>query len=342
MSSRLLARTWQCALVILSAATLAFLCLHLAPGDPASALGESVPPDVKARMRALYGFDEPLGTQYLRWLGALLRGDLGWSIQQQRPVSAVLRDALPNTLTLIVPAFVLSVLGGLWIGAWQGVRAGSRRDRITSTLLLVIYSIPEFWLAMALLLVFARTWHLLPATGVTSELYAYLSPGERFLDRLRHLVLPVASVASIGIATFARYQRASMQETIGLPFVRTAEASGLGRRRVLRNAWRASLLPVITLGGILLPSYLAGVVFVEQIFNWPGLGYALLRAISARDYAVVAACVVLGSTLTALGAWLAEWLRERADPRLRVASELSAVHTAAGAPAAAHVAERIA
>lgn len=320
MSTRLLARTWQCALVILAAATLAFLCLHLAPGDPASALGEGVPTEVRARMRALYGFDEPLAAQYFRWLGALLRGDLGWSTQQQRPVSAVLGDALPNTLMLIVPAFALSVLGGVWIGAWQGVRTGSRGDRFTSTLMLVVYSVPEFWLAMALLLIFSRTWQVLPATGVTSELYTYLSPGRQLLDRLWHLVLPVTSVTAVGIATFARYQRRSMQETIGLPFVRTAEASGLGRARVLRNAWRASLLPVITLGGILLPSYLAGVVFVEQIFSWPGLGYALLRAVSSRDYAVVAACVVLGSTLTALGAWLAEWLRELADPRLRTDS----------------------
>ncbi|HEY0930846.1 MAG TPA: ABC transporter permease [Gemmatimonas sp.] len=319
-SRRLLARTWQCALVILSAATLAFLCLHLAPGDPASALGENVTPEVRARMRALYGFDEPLLTQYVRWLGALLRGDLGWSTQQQRPVSAVLADALPNTLMLIVPAFALSAAIGMLVGAWQGVHARSRRDRITSNVLLVIYSVPEFWLAMALMLLFARTWQVLPATGVTSEMHAYMSTGDQLLDRLRHLVLPLTSVTLIGVATFARYQRNSMRDTVGQPFVRTATASGLPRSRVLRGAWRASVLPVITLGGILLPSYLAGVIFVEQIFSWPGLGYVLLRAIAARDYAVVAASVVLGSTLTALGAWLAEWLREQADPRLRTAS----------------------
>jgi len=327
-SRRLLARTWQCALVILTAATLAFFCLHLAPGDPAAALGDAVPPDVRARMRALYGFEEPLLTQYGRWLGALLQGDLGWSTQQRRPVSAVLMDALPNTLMLILPAFVLSAGIGMAIGAWQGAHARSRRDRITSTMLLVIYSVPEFWLAMALMLLFARTWHLLPATGVTSELYPYLSTSAQLVDRLKHLVLPVTSVALIGVATFARYQRSSMRDTVDLPFVRTASASGLPRARVLRGAWRASLLPVITLAGVLLPSYLAGVIFVEQIFSWPGLGYVLLRAIAARDYAVVASCVVLGSTLTALGAWFAEWLRERADPRLRASA---ALHTTVSA-----------
>ncbi len=318
MPSRLLARAWQCVLVILTAATLAFVFLHLAPGDPASALGEHVPPDVRERMRALYGLDQPLLRQYLEWLRALLSGDLGWSIQQQRPVSQVLAEALPNTLILILPAFALSVAGGICLGTWQAVHARSRRDRITSATLLVIYSVPEFWLAMILMLFFSRTWHLLPATGATSELHAYLTTAGRIADRLRHLVLPVTSVSLIGIATFARYQRNSMRDAVGLPFVLAAEARGLSRLRVILAAWRASVLPIITLGGILLPSYLAGVIFVEQIFSWPGLGRVLLTAISSRDYAVVAASVVLGSTLTALGTWGAEWLRELADPRLRL------------------------
>lgn len=303
--------------MVLTAATLAFVCLQLAPGDPATALGEGLSPAARDRMRALYGFDDPVPTQYLRWLRALLTGDLGWSTAQHRPVSAVLADALPNTLWLILPAFAVSVVGGMAIGAWQGSRIGSRQERVTSVVLLTLYSVPEFWLALGLLILFAGRWQLLPAAGITSDLHTYLPLGARLLDRLQHLVLPVTSVALVGIATFARYQRSSMADAYGQPFVRTARASGLPLRRIRRAAWRAALGPVITMGGLLLPGWLAGVVFIEQIYAWPGMGYVLLQAISAHDYAVVSGAVIIGSGMTALAAAGADLLQAMADPRLR-------------------------
>ncbi len=314
---RLITRAWQCVLVVLAAATLAFILLHLTPGDPAAALGEGVPAAVKARMRTLYGLDQPLARQYIDWITALLRGDLGWSIQQQRPVTTVLGEALLNSLLLGVPAFIVSVVLGIAIGTWQALHAGSRGDRSVSSILLLAYSLPEFWLALLLMLIFARTWHLLPASGATDELHSYMSLAGRLTDRLRHLILPLSTVSLIGVATFARFQRESMREIWQQPFVRTGIAAGLTRRRLVRSAVRSAVLPVITLAGVLLPSYFAGLIFVETVFSWPGLGYVLMRAISARDYAVVAASVVLGSALTAVGAWAAEWLRGLLDPRLR-------------------------
>ena len=313
----MIVRVAQGLAVVFLAATLAFVLLQLAPGDPATALGEGVSPELRAVIRARYGLDDSIATQYGRWLWALLRGDLGWSRDQQRPVAAVLADALPRSLLLMGCALTVSLVGGMLIGAWQGARAGSRRDRTTSTALLVLYSLPEFWLALLLLVVFAHQLHWLPATGITDEMSRYMSAREHLVDRVRHLVLPLTSLSLVGVALFARYQRDAMQESMAQPFVRTARAKGLGESAVRRQAWRSALLPVITVTGLMLPALITGAVFVERVFAWPGMGYAMIRAIDARDYPVVSAGVILGSAMAAFGAALADLARDIADPRLR-------------------------
>ena len=313
----MIVRVLQSVAVVFSAATLAFVLLQLAPGDPATALGEGIAPELRATIRARYGLDDSIATQYGRWLWSLLRGDLGWSRDQHRPVAAVLADALPRSLFLMGCALCVSLVGGMLIGAWQGARAGSRRDRATSTALLVLYSLPEFWLALVLLVVFVHQLGWLPATGITDETYRYLSARQQLVDRMRHLVLPLTSLSLVGVAVFARYQRNAMQESMTQAFVRTARAKGLTEAAVRRQAWRTALLPVITVTGLMLPALITGAVFVERVFAWPGMGFAMIRAIEARDYPVVSAGVILGSAVTALGAALADIAREIADPRLR-------------------------
>jgi len=310
-------RLLQSVAVVFSAATLAFVLLQLAPGDPTTALGEGITPELRATIRAQYGLDDSLATQYGRWLWSLVRGDWGWSRDQHRPVAAVLADALPRSLFLMGCALIVNVVGGMLIGAWQGARAGSRRDRTTSTALLVLCSLPEFWLALVLLVVFVHQHGWLPATGITDEMSRYMSTRQQFVDRVRHLVLPLTSLSLVGIAVFARYQRDAMEESMTQPFVRTARAKGLTESAVRRQAWRSALLPVITLTGLMLPTLVTGAVFVERVFAWPGMGFAMIRAIEARDYPVVSAGVIVGSAVTALGAALADIAREIADPRLR-------------------------
>ena len=303
--------------VVFLAATLAFVLLQLAPGDPATALGEGVSPELRAAIRARYGLDDSITTQYGRWLWSLLHGDLGWSRDRQRPVAAVLADALPRSLFLMGCALSVSLAGGMLIGAWQGARAGSRRDRTTSTALLVLYSLPEFWLALLLLVVFVHQLHWFPATGITDETSRYMTAWDQLVDRVRHLVLPLTSLSLVGVAVFARYQRDAMQESMTQAFVRTARAKGLTEAAVRRQAWRSALLPVITVTGLMLPALITGAVFVERVFAWPGMGYAMIRAIEARDYPVVSAGVILGSAAAAFGAALADIARDIADPRLR-------------------------
>lgn len=310
-------RVAQSVAVVFTAATLAFVLLQLAPGDPATALGEGTSPELRASLRQRYGFDESLATQYARWLWALLRGDLGYSLAQHRPVAAVLAVALPPTLLLMGAALSVSLVGGMLIGAWQGAHAGSRRDRATSTVLLVLYSVPEFWLALVLLLVFARYLQWFPATGMTSDVYDHMGASEQLLDRLHRLVLPVVSLALVGLSVIARYQRHAMQDSMEQDFVRTARAKGLAESAVRKQAWRNALLPVITVTGVMLPALVTGAVFVEHVFSWPGMGSAMVRAIEARDYAVVSAGVILGSAMTAFGAALTDVARDIADPRMR-------------------------
>lgn len=299
-----------------AAATFAFVCIQLAPGDPATALGEGVPEVVRERARAVYGYGDPLPVQFGRWVRAMLGGDFGYSTAQRRAALDVVTDAIPNSLVIVLPGLLLALVTGSAIGTWQGIHAGSRRDRALSTVVFVLYALPEFFIALTLLTLFSAVWPLFPSGGVVSDLHAYLSPTAQVIDRLRHLVLPCLVVALFGAASLVRFQRQSMQDAMAQPFVRTALATGLPKHRVYLGAWRASLLPVLTMLGVLLPFAMLGLVFIEQIFAWPGLGLTLFNAINARDYNVVAACIVVQGVIIAVSTVIVDLLREAADPRL--------------------------
>jgi peptide/nickel transport system permease protein len=303
-----------------AAATFAFVCLQLAPGDPATALGEGVPEIVRERARAMYGYNDPVLLQYGRWLSAVVSGDFGYSTSQRRPALDVVLDAIPNSLAIVLPGLLLAFVIGSAVGTWQGIRAGSRRDQLLSALVFLLYALPEFVVALALLVLFSVVWPLFPSGGVVDDMHAYLSPTAKVADRLRHLVLPCLVVALFGAVTLMRFQRQSMRDSIEQPFVRTALANGLPLRRVYLGAWRASLLPVLTMLSVLLPFAVLGLVFVEQVFAWPGLGLALFNAINARDYNVVAACVVAQGLITGASTVVVDLLREAADPRLTEAT----------------------
>jgi peptide/nickel transport system permease protein len=246
----------------------------------------------------------------------MLGGDFGYSTAQHRAALDVVTDAIPNSLAIVLPGLLLAFVAGSAIGTWQGIHAGSRRDRALSAVVFVLYALPEFFIALTLLTLFSAVWPLFPSGGVVSDLHAYLSPTAQVIDRLRHLVLPSLVVALFGAASLVRFQRESIQDAMAQPFVRTAIATGLPKHRVYLGAWRASLLPVLTMLGMLLPFAVLGLVFIEQIFAWPGLGLTLFNAINARDYNVVAACIVVQGVIIAVSTVIVDLLREAADPRL--------------------------
>lgn len=319
MGRLLLARIAQAALVVTLVVTACFAVIRLAPGDPfAQQLEvEGIGADQRARLREAFGYDRPIPEQYLRFVGNVARGELGFSHSRNVPVRSALARALPETLLLMGTAMLLGLLGGVALGAWQGWNPGSRLSTLTDRLGLVVVSVPEFVLAVLLVLGPALAWGWFPVNGARSLVPpAGLLAG--LLDRLHHLALPALTLALVLTAIVARHQRAAMAEVRDAPFIRAARARGISERALLwRHALRSSLVPVLTLSGVILPSLVGGAVLVERVFAWPGMGTALVDAVIARDYHLVVGAVLVGSTGVVVGTLLADLALLWADPRQR-------------------------
>jgi peptide/nickel transport system permease protein len=311
--------------LLLGIATLIFFVLNLAPGDPTALyFNPNIPPEVIEQLRRNLGLDQPLHIQYIRWLSSFLTGDFGYSIAQGRPVADIVWEALPNTLILTGAALVLVFIAGIAIGVFQAMRQHSFSDGALSVIALFFYSMPSFWLALMLMLLFALKAHqwgwpiALPATGITSVDYEFLSTGGKIADRLIHLVLPVGTLTLALAAGVSRYTRGQMLEVIRQDYIRTARAKGLGEGAViLKHGLRNSLIPVITLLGLYLPFLFSGAVFVESIFAWPGMGRVIFSAIFQRDYPVVMATSFMFALMVVAGSLVADLLYAIADPRIR-------------------------
>jgi len=307
-------------IVVLLVTTISFFLIHLAPGDPFSFDGDfTMSSAVRQRLRAQYGYDRPMLEQFVLFLGNVARGRLGYSHSMHRYVGDVIADALPRTVLLMSVALVLSFAIGISLGALQAVKRGSWLDRALSGLLLLFYSIPDFWLALIALLAFAYWLPIFPAGGMIDQImHDYMSLGGRIRDVAAHLVLPSITLALLAAAGIARYQRAALLDVLPQDFVRTARAKGLAEPAVVfKHALRNALLPVITLIGLLLPSLVGGAFFVEKVFSWPGMGYVAANAIASRDYDLVTGSVIVGGIMVTVGSLLADLLYAAADPRLR-------------------------
>lgn len=312
--------------LVLGIATLIFILMNLAPGDPVLMFAQpGIDPSVLAQIRVNLGLDQPIHVRYVEWIGNLLQGDLGTSFQTSRPVLEIIRNLLPNTLLLSGCALALAFLLGIVIGTYQAVRQYSVADSVLSVVLLFFYSMPSFWLALMLVLtmsLFARNlweWPIwFPSTGIMSVDAVSMGRVEYFLNRLWHLVLPTLSLALVLTAGIARYMRGSMLEVIRQDYVRTARAKGLSEFVVVfKHALRNALLPIITLVGLYLPYLISGTLFVELIFAWPGMGRALVNAVFTRDYPLVIGGALFFSTIVVLANLLADILYAAVDPRVR-------------------------
>ncbi|TFG54480.1 MAG: ABC transporter permease [Gemmatimonadales bacterium] len=317
-------RTAQAAVTIAVAAVLMFVLMRVTPGDPLARLMGDRPMSAEevAALQALYGLDQPIPQQFTRFVSGLARGELGVSIEYRIPVTTLIRQRLPASLLLGGTVLVLNFTLGIWLGALQAVRLGGRLDRWLSTLSLAAFAMPSFWLGLILAWLVGIRWHLLPALGMIDPL---LPPDAgvvvRSLDILRHLVLPALTLSIVSIAATMRYQRTAMIEALREPYIRTARAKGLSERRVIwRHAWRTALFPVITLFGLWLPIVVTGSVFVEHVFNWPGLGSLTAKAISGRDYPVIMGASLLAAALVVGGGWLTDMAYAWLDPRVRHAA----------------------
>lgn len=321
MKRWLIGRLLGAAGIVFVAVSITFFAMHAAPGTPfLPPADRPLDPAREQRLRQRFGLDQPVAVQYVRYLGALARGDLGESFSQRRPVRAVLADALPWTLLLALAALLIDFLVGLLAGLFQAVRAGRASDRLLTALTLFVYSVPTFWLALLLLLVFGQWLRWLPVGGaVDPVMHATLGPAGKLLDIGRHLLLPALALGLVGAAGTARLQRAALVEALGFDFIRAARARGVTERRILaRHALRNALLPWITMLGLALPFLLTGSVVVERVFAWPGMGRLAADAVASRDYPLVLASALVAATLVVLGSLLADLLYAVADPRIRL------------------------
>ena len=314
-------RLVQAAVIVAFVAAISFALIHLAPGDPFSAAVDNpnVSDAIRDRLRAQYGFDRPLPEQFGRYVSQLARGELGWSFSHDRPVRDVLAHALPNTLLLMSIALVGSFALGILIAFVQVSRRGSVTDHVLSGTSLLFLSMPDFWLAILALLTFTYWIPIFPVGGaVDPVMHEYMGLGGRILDRVRHLVLPALTLTLLASASVARYQRAALIDVLPADYIRTARLKGLTERAILRrHALRNALLPTISLIGLSFPALLTGAVFIERVFAWPGMGYAVVNGIASRDYPLVVGAVILGSVMVTVGSFIADMLYARADPRLR-------------------------
>lgn len=322
---RILARLGGAIVLLWLVLTLTFVLVHAAPGDAAQLL---VPPgataDQAARLRADLGLDAPLPVQYARWVMGAASGSLGESFALARPVTAVLRDALPVSLGLGLASLALTWLLGVAVGFWQA-RAGGRADTVVTVVTTAVYATPVFWLGLAAIA--AATLGAgrlgLPA-GLRLPPFGLTSPGVALTgwahasDVARHAILPVLVLAAVGAAGIARYARANAVVLLAEPWLRTARAKGATARTVLWRHLLANALPsLVTLFALALPGVVAGSVFVESVFGWPGMGRTLVQAIAARDVPLVLGATVLYATLVVAANLAADLVLPALDPRRR-------------------------
>lgn len=291
-----------------------FLIMALIPGDPARAiLGAYATPENVARLNAQLGLDQPLPMQYLTWLGNLMQGDLGRSISLNRPVLDEITERFRATLILAGAALLLCSLFGLLAGIVSAVRQYGLADKAVTLLVLVGISMPSFWLGLILILVFAVELRWLPASGMFS-----IFGGGDLIDLLRHLTLPAITLAAVATGVVARLTRSAMLEVLRLDFIRTARAKGLPERRVIFvHAFTAALVSIIPVIGIQAGFVLGGAVYIETVFQWPGIGRMLVQAIAARDILLVQGGVLLVATSYVLFNLCADIAQSLVDPRVR-------------------------
>lgn len=314
MTAYLIGRVGQGLLVLLVVSMLAFGLLHLAPGDPATLLyGPDLSAEELRAVRRAWGLEDPLPVQYVRWLGRFIQLDFGRSFSDGRPAREVIFERLPATLYLTVSALAIALVLGVSIGIVSALRPLSWLDYLVTTASTVLYSAPNFWLGLLLVLVFSVWLGWLPSAGMQS-VRGPTSVG----DLLAHLVLPAFVLSLREMASLIRYTRAGMVEVLGQDYIRLARAKGLPEYRVvLDHAFRNAALPVITLVGLFIPRLVGGSVVVETLFSWPGMGRLVVEAAFARNYPVLMGEIVLVGAVVILGSLLADLAYGVADPRIR-------------------------
>ncbi|MGY1856538.1 ABC transporter permease [Modestobacter sp. SYSU DS0290] len=307
----MLRRTGQSLVVLVGVSIIVFALVHLVPGDPVRlALGTRFSQESYDALQQRSGLDQPLLQQYFSWAGRALTGDLGVSFRSGEPVTAQILERLPATLTLAFAAIVVALLIAVPLGTVSALRPRSLVDRGATVLSQIGISVPDFWMGIVLILVFAGTLGWLPSGG-------YVPLTEDPWGWFQRLIMPAVVTGVVSGSVITRFVRSSVLEALGQDHVRTARAKGLRGRQVLSwHVLRNALLPLVTVTGVQLAYLLSGVVVVEIVFSWPGLGQLALQAVQARDYPVLQGAVLLFALVFLLVNLVVDLLYSRLDPRI--------------------------
>ncbi len=313
MTRFVLTRLAQSAVVLLGVTLVVFLLLQLVPGDPVRvALGTRFDQETYDALRERAGLNRPLPIQYLDYVGSALVGDLGVSFRSGEPVTQIVIERLPATAALALFAVVFALLVAFPLGLISAVKNGSPVDHATRVFSQFGVSVPDFWMGIMGIIVFAGMLGWLPPSGYTSF-------GEDPWEWFLHLLMPSVTVGLVTAAILTRFIRSSVLEAMSQDYVRTAEGKGLMPRRVVtRHVLRNALIPVVTVAAVQLASLLGGVIVIEVLFAWPGLGRLTYDAVQARDYPVLQGAVLLVAALFLLVNLLVDVLYAKLDPRISV------------------------
>ncbi|ASU40915.1 ABC transporter permease [Herbaspirillum sp. meg3] len=313
-------RLLQLVSVALGVAIINFFLLRLAPGDAAQVLaGEAgaATPEYMAALRAQFGLDQPLLVQFGKYLLNLAHFNLGYSFRHGMPVAQLIGERVPATLLLMGASILFAVLAGATLGAIAAYRAGKIADVVISTLALVFFATPLFWIGLMLVVVFSVWLDWLPVGGMFTIEAGYTG-WAHIVDVARHLVLPAVTLGLFYMAVYTRLMRATMVEVRRQDFVRTAVAKGARPPRVLfAHVLRNALLPLVTMLGVQVSSIIGGAVLVETVFSWPGLGRLAFEALFQRDFNLLLGILLCSSIVVIVVNWVVDFVYTRLDPRIR-------------------------
>jgi peptide/nickel transport system permease protein len=298
--------------VLAGVSVIVFALVHLVPGDPVRlALGTRFSQETYDTLRERSGLDLPLVQQFFTWLGGALTGDLGVSFRSGDTVTSLIAERLPATLTLALASILVALLIAIPLGTVSALRPRSVVDRFATVISQFGISVPDFWMAIVLILVFAGTLGWLPSGG-------YVPLSEDPLGWLQRLVMPAVVTGLVSGSVITRFVRSSVLEALGADHVRTAQAKGLPQRQVFTwHVLRNALLPLVTVTGVQLAYLLSGVVVVEIVFSWPGLGQLALQSVQARDYPVLQGAILLFAVVFLVINLVVDLLYTAIDPRIR-------------------------
>ena len=320
MTRYVIRRLLQAIPLLFAISVLTFAIVEIAPGDAAQMYidpDKGADPEYIQRVRESLGLDQPVYVRYGAWLARTLSGDLGFSFRTRRPAALEIGDRLPNTLLLGGASLALSLVIAIPIGVISALRRYTLLDYVLSTLALVGISVPVFWVALLLVQVFSIQLNWFPAVGMHSVRENY-EGWAAVLDVLHHMILPTVVLSLAQTASWSRYQRSALLEVLGQDYIRTARAKGATERRVIGlHALRNSLIPMVTLIGLSVPTIVTGAFITETIFAWPGMGRLGVESINGRDYPIIMAVTMLSALLIVAGNLFADIAYAWVDPRIR-------------------------